>query len=84
MRNPVGLFMLGGICMTSYPKKVLSIQQQYQTYIDAGMTVPCPQEIMEVLPTIGYHRLRRYSFHLYDPATKKYQPSTSLWSIRAV
>ena len=38
MRNPVGLFMPGGICMTPYPKKVLSIQQQYQTYIDAGMT----------------------------------------------
>lgn len=84
MRNPVGLFMLGGICMTSYPKKVLSIQQQYQTYIDAGMTVPCPQEAMEALSTIGYYRLRGYSFHLYDPSSKKYQPNTSFSDILAL
>ena len=84
MRHPVGLFMPGGICMTPYPKKVLSIQQQYQTYIDAGMTVPCPQEAMEALSTIGYYRLRGYSFHLYDPATKKYQPNTSFADILAL
>lgn len=30
------------------------------------------------LTTIGYYRLKGYSFHLIDPATKKYIKGTTL------
>ena len=62
--------------MHPYPKTILSIQQQIQSYIDAGMDVSSQDEVEEALTTIGYYRLRGYSYHLYDNATKKYQPGT--------
>lgn len=62
--------------MHQYPKTILSIQQQIQSYIDAGMDVPSQDEAEEALTTIGYYRLRGYSYHLYDNTTKKYQPNT--------
>ncbi len=62
--------------MHQYPKTILSIQQQIQSYIDAGMEVSAKDEAEKALTTIGYYRLRGYSYHLYDNATKKYQPNT--------
>ena len=40
------------------------------------MDVSSQDEAEEALTTIGYYRLRGYSYHLYDNATKKYQPGT--------
>ena len=48
--------------MHKYPKTVLSIQQQIQSYIDAGMIVSSQDDAREALTTIGYYRLRGYSF----------------------
>ena len=37
MRNPVGLFHLWSVFMYQYPKQILTIAQQVQSYIDAGI-----------------------------------------------
>lgn len=63
--------------MNLYPKKILTVQQQLQTYLDAGMIISSPDEAVTALTTIGYYRLRGYSFHLYDNTTKKYRPGTT-------
>lgn len=73
MRNMVGLFY--GVrknTMQVYPKKILSIEQQIQSYIDAGMDVSPREETEKALRTIGYYRLRGYLFHLYDNDAKKF------------
>lgn len=62
--------------MHQYPKTILSVQQQIQSYIDAGMDIPSQDEAKEALTTIGYYRLRGYCYHLYDNARKQYQPNT--------
>lgn len=67
--------------MNLYPKKILTVQQQLQTYLDAGMIISSPDEAVTALTTIGYYRLRGYSFHLYDNATKKYRPGTDFSDI---
>lgn len=58
--------------MQVYPKKILSIEQQIQSYIDAGMDVSPREETEKALRTIGYYRLRGYLFHLYDNDAKKF------------
>ncbi|MCD8153898.1 MAG: Abi family protein [Clostridiales bacterium] len=63
--------------MAQYPKQILDINQQLQSYINAGMTVPSRDEALNVLQTIGYYRLRGYCYHLYDNNTKKYKQGTS-------
>lgn len=67
--------------MSQYPKQILSIQQQLQTYIDSGMTVSSRDEAIEALSTIGYYRLRGYCFHLYDNSSKRYRPNTDFSNI---
>ena len=67
--------------MHKYPKTILSIQQQIQSYIDAGMIVSSQDEAREALTTIGYYRLRGYCYHLYDNATKQYKKGTALSDI---
>lgn len=62
--------------MNPYPKRILTIPQQLQSYIDAGMTISSIDEATVALTTIGYYRLRGYSFHLYDNASKQYLPGT--------
>lgn len=62
--------------MQQYPKTILSIQQQVQSYIDAGMDVSPQDEAEKALTTIGYYRLRGYSYHLYDNTAKKYLANT--------
>lgn len=47
-----------------------------QSYIDAGMTITSQKDIETALKSIGFYRLRGYSFHLYDNSTKKYVPGT--------
>ena len=45
-----------------------------QSYIDAGMTITSQKDVETALKSIGFYRLRGYSFHLYDNSTKKYIP----------
>ncbi len=67
--------------MNSYLKHILTIQQQLQSYIDAGMTISSPDEAERALKTIGYYRLRGYCFHLYDNTNKTYYPGTDFSDI---
>lgn len=53
-----------GSLMYKYPKQILTISQQVQSYIDAGMEIGNQSDVEKVLKTVGYYRLRGYSFHL--------------------
>lgn len=65
-----------GCFMYQYPKQILTIAQQIQSYIDAGMIITSRSDVEKALKSIGFYRLRGYSFHLYDNATKKYVSGT--------
>ncbi len=67
--------------MFTYPKKILSLSQQLQSYKDAGMVIASDDEVLAALSSIGYYRLRGYSFHLYDNAKKQYKTGTSFSDI---
>lgn len=60
--------------MAPYPKQILTIPQQLQSYMNAGMQISSQNEVIDALQSVGYYRLRGYSFHLYDNKTKKYHP----------
>ena len=60
--------------MFQYPKQILTITQQIQSYTDAGMEIASKDEVEKALKTIGYYRLRGYSFQLYDNSSKKFIP----------
>ena len=61
-----------GCFMYQYPKQILTIEQQVQSYADAGMEITSREDVEKVLKTIGFYRLRGDSFHLYDNTDKKY------------
>ena len=67
--------------MYRYPKQILTVEEQIQTYVDAGMEIASHDEVKNALTTIGYYRLRGYSFQLYDNAAKKYIPGTKFEDI---
>ena len=67
--------------MYQYPKQILTIDQQVQSYIDAGMEITSREDIEKALKLIGFYRLRGYSFHLYDNTTKKYVAGTKFKDI---
>jgi abortive infection bacteriophage resistance protein len=67
--------------MFQYPKQILTIAQQVQTYIDAGMTITSRKDVEKALKTVGFYRLRGYSFQLYNHSTKKYVPGTKFEDI---
>jgi abortive infection bacteriophage resistance protein len=67
--------------MANYQKKILTIQQQVQAFIDAGMAVSDIAGAKNAMETIGYYRLRGYCFHKYDNATKKYVPGTDFMEV---
>ncbi len=52
-----------------------------QSYVDAGMEITSYEDVEKVLKTIGFYRLRGYSFHLYDNTTKKYVAGTKFKDI---
>lgn len=58
--------------MYQYPKNFLSVTQLIRKLTDAGMTIDSQDEAEMALTTIGYYRLKGYSFHRIDHATKKY------------
>ena len=74
--QPGGTFSFMGCFMYQYPKQILTITQQVQSYIDAGMVITSRADVEKALKSVGFYRLRGYSFHLYDNATKKYVPGT--------
>ena len=55
MRNPVGLFHLWSVFMYQYPKQILTIAQQVQSYIDAGIF--SQENVETALKSIGFYRL---------------------------
>ncbi len=67
--------------MHPYPKQILTLQQQIQSYIDAGMVVEPSDSAADVLTRVGFYRLRGYCFHLYDNSTKQYVPGTKFSDI---
>lgn len=67
--------------MNHYPKRILTIPQQLQSYTDGGMAISSVEEATTALTTIGYYRLRGYSYHLYDNVSKRYRPGTDFSDI---
>ena len=63
--------------MYNYPKQILTISQQIQSYIDSGLTITSTYDVEKALTSIGFYRLRGYSFHLYDNSKKQYLPGTT-------
>ena len=70
-----------GCFMYQYPKQILTIAQQVQSYIDARMVINSRADVEKALKSVGFYRLRGYSFHLYDNSTKKYVPGTKFEDI---
>lgn len=67
--------------MYQYPKQILTIAQQIQSYKNAGMLITSHSDVEKALKSIGFYRLRGYSFHLYDNSSKKYVPGTKFEDI---
>ena len=64
--------------MKPYPKNIYQTAALIQKYKDAGLVITDDQKVETALNEIGFYRLRGYSFHLYDNATKKYIPNVTL------
>ena len=79
--QPGGTFSFVGCFMYQYPKQILTIAQQVQSYIDAGMVITSRADVERTLKSVGYYRLRGYSFQLYDNSTKQYVPGTKFEDI---
>lgn len=62
--------------MYQYTKNFLSVTQLIQKLTVAGMIIDSQDEVMLALTTIGYYRLKGYSFQWVDPATKQYIKGT--------
>ena len=69
--------------MFQYPKQILTISQQVQSYIDAGMIINSREDVEKALRSVGFYRLRGYSFHLYDNSSKKYIQGTTFEDVLA-
>ena len=69
------------MCFGQYPKQILTIAQQVQSYIDAGLVIASRVEAEKALRSVGFYRLRGYSFQLYDNANKKYVTGTKFEDI---
>lgn len=81
MRNPAGLLISRGGPMYQYPKNFLSVSQLIQKLTDAGMTITSQDEAKIALETIGYYRLKGYSFQRIDPVTRRYIAGTNFSDI---
>ena len=69
-----------GCFMYRYPKQILKIEQQVQSYADAGMEITSREDVEKVLKTIGFYRLRGYSFHKLNPfVCHRRKPTTFRW-----
>ena len=79
--QPGGTFLRMGYFTYQYPKQILTIEQQVQSYIDAGMKITSQEDVEKALKSIGFYRLKGYSFQLYDNVAKKYVPGTKFEDI---
>ena len=79
--QPGGTFLFMGCFMYQYPKQILTIEQQVQSYVDAGIKITSQEDVKKALKSIGFYRLRGYSFQLYDNDAKKYVPGTKFEDI---
>ncbi len=70
--------------MKSYPKKILSVQQQIQHFKDAGLAISSDSEAENALCSIGFYRLRGYLCHLYDKDNKKYSAGAKFSDVIAL
>lgn len=52
--------------MYQYPKQILTIEKQIKSFVDAGMLITSQEDVERALKSVGFYRLRGYSFHLYD------------------
>lgn len=59
MRNPVGLFLFVGCFMYRYPKQILTIEQQVQSYVDAGMEIASREDVEKALKAVGFPELKK-------------------------
>ena len=64
--------------MYTYPKKILSIEQQICELENAAMILPEFSEGKKILSAFWYYRLHGYSYHLYDNKIKKYTINSGL------
>ena len=55
--QPGGIFLSEEDFMHQYPKQILMIKQQIQSYLDGGMEISSRSEVELALKTIGYYRL---------------------------
>lgn len=67
--------------MKPYPKNVLSASDLLQKCIQAGMIISDISAAEAKINEIGFYRLRGYSFHLYDHATKQFKVGTTFDAI---
>lgn len=63
--------------MYTYPKKILTIHEQIKNLNNSGININSYNNAENILKSIGFYRLRGYSYHLYDTNTKKYIPGTT-------
>lgn len=59
--------------MYKYPKKIMSIDEQIQSYKTAGMKFKKLETVRLALETIGFYRLRGYIYPFYDNNNKKFR-----------
>ena len=57
--------------MYEYPKQILTISEQIQSYVDAGMIIDSYENVKNAMRSIGYYRLRGYSFQFYKNDKKR-------------
>lgn len=67
--------------MNSYPKQILSLEQQLQSYKDASLLIPSDEAALKALTSIGYYRLRGYCHALYDNNSKQFISGTSFHDV---
>ncbi len=48
--------------MYQYPKQILTIAQQIKSFVDAGMIITSQEDVERALKSVGFYRLRGYSF----------------------
>ena len=54
--QPGGTFLFMGCFMYQYPKQILTIEQQVQSYVDAGMKITSQEDVEKALKSIGFYR----------------------------
>lgn len=59
--------------MYKYPKKIMSIDEQIQSYKTAGMKFKKLETVRLALETIGFYRLRGYIYPSYDNSNKNFR-----------